>query len=72
MYLSFYEGNVELSSGRRYWEYKIEKIPTDDSDLLVGVCSPSTTKSSESIEGCSYVWGYNVLSGKKSYMAHDD
>jgi hypothetical protein len=44
MYLSHNKVNVEFASGKRYWEVKIDKIPTDEDDLVVGVCIHSDKK----------------------------
>jgi hypothetical protein len=40
---------------------------------MIGVCLPSNNiKLRGSIEGCNYVWGYYVISGKKVYEKYDE
>lgn len=65
MYPPFNKVNVEFSSGKRYWELKIEKMPADEEDLVVGVCLHSNNKSSH------YRWGYQLASAKKIHVQTD-
>lgn len=72
MYVFLHSGTVEFSSGRRYWEIKVEKLPTDEDDLIIGVCVDSDSKEAEdSCWGCDYAWGYQAVSGKKVLLERD-
>lgn len=44
MYTLKHSGNVEFGSSKRYWEVKVEKIPLDEDDLVIGVCIASESK----------------------------
>ena len=65
-------GNVQLTSGRKYWQIKVEKLPADENDLLIGICIPSDEKGDETIKGCLHAWSYLALTGKKNYLSHDE
>jgi hypothetical protein len=44
MYILKNLGNIEFESSKRYWEVKVEKIPLDEDDLVIGVCIASESK----------------------------
>jgi tripartite motif-containing protein 9/67 len=65
MYPPLNKVNTEFSSGKRYWELKIEKMPADEDDLVVGVSLHSNSKTYQ------YLWGYQLATGKKVHIQKD-
>ena len=65
-------GNIEISSGKKYWEFKLDRIPAREDFLLIGVCIEGwVMEKKEGIKdrmehwGCRHLWGYSPVTAKK-------